>query len=148
MTNLGTASAGDVKTIYKTFRLNKDVFPHIRSDYIRRACEEGRCIYHSGVVIIWQQYQKSVRLGSVTIPRDSIMLHQIVNSTDQRGTAADVFRRFADALKRPIYLSVRGSNVRARRFYEKVGMKPIGSITWSNGSIPGVIYSLSEESAS
>jgi hypothetical protein len=142
--NLAIASAGDVMTIYKAFRSHRSVFPHVRSDHIQRACDDGRCIYDSGVVIIWQRYVKSIRLGNVRIPRGSAIVHQILNAADQRGTAVNVFRRFSEAVRDPIYLTVRESNTRARHFYEKVGMKPIGCIAWDDGKIPGVIYCLGE----
>lgn len=145
--NLARASVSDVTVIYGAFQTRKDVFPHVRSDYVHRACEQGRCIYDSGIVIIWQQYVKTVRLGSVTIPKGSVMLHQILNTTDARETAADVFKRFCELVKGlgPIYLSVRESNARARRFYEKHGMTPAGRIAWSGGKIPGLIYCYQEK---
>jgi hypothetical protein len=152
--SLRKATTKDVKAIYRAFQARKDVFPHIRADHVQRSCEQGRCIYDSGIVIIWQQYVKSVRLGDVTIPRGSVILHQILNTNDERGTAASVFQRFCEFVTTlgpnvNFYLSVRESNGRARHFYEKLGMKAIGRLAWSDGKIPGVIYIkfLSGESA-
>jgi len=41
-----------------------------------------------------------------------------------------------------IYLSVRKENTVACRFYEKHGMKVVGKVAWSGGTIPGVVYRL------
>jgi len=142
---LRQATPSDLNVICKAFQARRDVFPHVRADYVRRACEQGRCFYDSGVVIIWQQYVKAVRLGDVTVPQGNVILHQILNATNERGTAAAVFQRFCEfvtslGVNVNLYLTVRESNQRARRFYEKLGMRSIGRIAWAKGTIPGVIY--------
>ena len=62
---LRQATPADAEAIYAAFRTRQDVFPHIRTDYVQRACEQSRCFYDSGVIVIWQQYVRAVRLGDV-----------------------------------------------------------------------------------
>jgi len=42
-----------------------------------------------------------------------------------------------------LYLSVRKENAVACRFYERHGMKIAGKVSWSGGSIPGLVFRLS-----
>lgn len=132
------AVESDAREVYSLMTSRKDIFPHIRFDYVQRACRNGRCVYDSGVVIIWQRYKRTVQLGDVRIPAGSVMLHQILST--QPKAAGRVFRAFQTEAQADIYLSVRESNVWARAFYERMGMSCIGRISWMDGTLPGVIY--------
>jgi ribosomal protein S18 acetylase RimI-like enzyme len=68
------------------------------------------------------------------------MLHQILNSAPFNGAAKRVFNNFLEMVQADVYLSVRQDNTIARKFYERNGMYRVGSVSWSKGSIPGVIY--------
>lgn len=140
------ANLHDLKTIYKHFQAHRDVFPHIRQDGLRRRIEARQCIYQDGVVITYQQYRKRTRVGTVSVPAGSIMLHQILNSAQFNGTGRRVFRRFVDEIVKPsggdLYLSVRRENVIACRFYERQGMRVAGNVAWKYGMIPGLVYRL------
>ena len=48
--------------------------------------------------------------------------------------------RFFDYVARPVWLTVRRDNIRAKKFYDKMGMKIIGEIFWGNGRIEGDVY--------
>jgi len=61
--------------VYRQFLKRKDVFPHVRKDYIERTVAAGRCVYESGAIVTYQQYRRAARVGSVTIPAGSVMLH-------------------------------------------------------------------------
>lgn len=80
------------------------------------------------------------------IPAGAIMLHQILNSGQSNGAGWHVVRRFVDEIVQPsggdLYLSVRRENSVACRFYERNGMKVAGTVAWSHGTIPGLIYRL------
>jgi len=141
------ASLRDLKAIYKHFQSHRDVFPHIRQDALRRRIEARQCVYQDGVVIIYQQYRKRTRVGDVQIPSGAIMLHQILNSAQFNGAGGRVFRQFVAEIVKPsggdLYLSVRRDNAVARRFYELHGMTVAGTVAWSSGTIPGLIYKIS-----
>ena len=143
------ATAADAKAIYALFRQRKDVFPHIRFDYIQRACAEHRCIYERGVVLTYQQYKRTVRLGDVLARKGDYILHQIL-STRERGAAEDVFRRFWSEIVLPhsLLLTVRNTNIVAHGFYKRVGMVPIGNIEWSEkgNPLPGTVFLLAATS--
>jgi hypothetical protein len=96
------------------------------------------------VAITYQQYRKRTRVGTVDVPRGAVMLHQIVNSNQFSGAGRRVFERFCAEVVTPLggtlYLTVRQENTTACAFYERHGMRVIGTVTWAKGTIPGVIY--------
>ena len=138
------ATRKDADEIFRAFCRRKDIFPHIRKDYINRRIEDNECIYQDGVVITFQWYLKSVRLGDTLIPRGSCMLHQILNSNQFSGHAKRVWEFFVDEIVcgETLYLSVREDNRTAREFYERRGMLVCGRVNWKDGKMPGVIYRL------
>lgn len=138
------AKPGDLKPIYSLFAVRRDVFPHVRQDKLRRFIEARQCIYQDGVVITYQPYLKRTRVGSVDIPKGSIMLHQILNGSQYSGAGRRVFEQFFKELVVPsggdLYLSVRADNRVARDFYERHGMTCFGDVSWSGGTLPGCVY--------
>jgi hypothetical protein len=66
------AVESEAREIYSLMTTRKDIFPHIRFDYVQRACRDGRCVYEDGVVIIYQRYKRTVQLGTVRIPAGSV----------------------------------------------------------------------------
>ncbi len=141
------ASLRDLKAIYRHFQAHHDVFPHIRQDGLIRRIEAGQCVYQDGVVITYQQYRKRTRVGDVQVPGGAIMLHQILNTDQFNGAGRRVLRQFVAEIVEPsggdLYLSVRKENRVACRFYERHGMKVVGTVAWAGGTIAGLIYRLS-----
>lgn len=142
------ASLGDLKAIYRQFQAHRDVFPHIRQDALKRRIEAGQCVYQDGVVIAYQQYRKQTRVGDVWVPAGAIMLHQILNSKQFNGAGRRVFGQFVDEIVKSsgadLYLTVRKDNTTACNFYERQGMKVVGTVVWKNRTIPGLVYRLTE----
>lgn len=140
------ASPEQHKEIYAEFYKRRDIFPHIRADYIKRMVEVGHCVFEKGVIITYQQYKKDVKMGNVSIPKGSIMLHQILNTAQFSGAGREIFDRFFTEVVTPLqgdlYLSVRADNIVARSFYKKVGMIQIGEVDWQikGQPLPGVVY--------
>jgi len=144
------ASLRDLKAIYGHFQAYRDVFPHIRQDALKRRIEAHHCIYQDGVIVVYQQYKKRTRVGSVQVPAGAIMLHQILNSKQFNGAGRRVFRQFIAQIVKPscgdLYLSVRKKNTVACRFYERHGMKVVGAVVWKNRTVPGLVYRLPSSS--
>ena len=140
------ATLADLKEIYWQFQKRKDVFPHVRRDSLQRMIEKGLVIWQDGVVITYQRYKKSTRIGDLDIPKGAIMLHQILNSRQFSGKGGDVFEQFVREIVKPgdddLYLSVLKENTVACAFYERHGMKIVGRVAWSGGSLPGLVYGL------
>jgi hypothetical protein len=140
------ATIDNLKEIYRAFQQYKEIFPFKRQDKLKREIEKGQVIWQDGVVIVYQQYKKATDVGSVKIPRGSIMLHQILNSNQFSGKGGKVFDQFVREIVKPsggdVYLSVRESNAVARDFYERHGMKVVGKVSWSQGTLPGLVYRL------
>ena len=138
------ATADELKEIFGHFCAHREVFPHIRQDALLRRIVAGQCVYENGVVITYQQYKKRTRVGDVQVPRGAVMLHQIVNSKQFSGAGAKVFKKFCDEVVRPsggdLYLTVRRENTTACAFYERHGMKVIGTVAWAGGTIPGLVF--------
>ena len=138
------ATLSELKEIYRHFQLRKDVFPHVRQDKLQRMIEKCLVVWQDGVVITYQQYKKRTRVGDVQIPAGSIMLHQILNSRQFSGTGGEVFEQFFNEVVKPsggdLYLSVRKENAVACSFYERHGMQVVGKVSWSGGTLPGLVY--------
>jgi hypothetical protein len=140
------ASLRDLNAIYRLFQAHRDVFPHIRQDALKRRIEAHQCICQNDVAITFQKYRKKTRVGEVDIPAGSVMLHQIVNGRQFSGDGGRVFEQFVAEIVQSsggdLYLSVRKANTVACRFYEKHGMKVVGTVAWKKRTIPGLVYRL------
>lgn len=138
------ATVADLKTIYRIFSTRRDIFPHVRQDNLKRRIEASQCIFEENVAITFQQYKKRTRVGDTDIPAKSIMLHQIINGSQFSGAGGRVFSRFFLAVVMPsggdLYLTVRADNPEACAFYERRGMRIVGKLAWSGGTLPGIIY--------
>lgn len=141
------ARLADLKEIYGHFQRRKDIFPHVRQDKLKRMIETGQVIWQDGVIITYQQYKKRTRVGDIEIPAGSVMLHQIVNGRQFSGAGGRVFEQFVEEIVKPsggdLYLSVRKANAVACAFYARHSMKVAGTVNWSAGTIPGLVYRLS-----
>ena len=126
--------------IYSVFKENRKIFPHIRTDYLKRQIKRNNVIFDSGVILIKGVYKKTVHLGNQTYQKGTNIIHQIVNSEKGNGNATKVLKNFLNTLNDKVVLTVRKSNEVARNFYEKNDFKQTGLINWSNNKIKGVIY--------
>ena len=117
------------------FTKNQKLFPH-------------ECIYTDGVVIIFKIHQRTVRIGNrIKSPKSDCLLIQIVTTT-RDGSASKKFNQFFNYISLLphasgfIYLNVRSENDRAKKLYERNGMKLIDKISWSDGKIEGDVYQI------
>jgi hypothetical protein len=132
------ATLDDLEAVYRVFQS----FPELRHvrrsgryDSLDKRIESGHCVWERGVIITYQVYTRRVPLGTCVVPKGATMIHQIA-SVEHNG--AKVFAEFAAG--KDVWLTVRKDNARACRFYERMGMKIIGTIEWSKGTVPGLIY--------
>ena len=142
----------DFEKVKDIFYQYKELFPHIRTDYMRRMIESGNLILDNDVIITYNYYKRNYKLVRSSLgemsqkiimqPNDCI-LHQIA-AKNRNGSASEVLQRFFKWTKRRVFLSVRSENVIAKRFYEKNGMKLIGKTSWTKdgvkNALPGDIY--------
>lgn len=134
------ALADDIDAIYRAFRARRDVFPHIRRDYLQRMIASQQIIFDASVIIVFQQYKRDVRLGDYTAKAGDYIIHQILNIREGSGLAHRVLQRFL-ADKRRVVLTVRASNYRARIFYLANGFQRVGNIWWKKDDpIGGEVY--------
>ena len=135
------ATEEDFPEIWEIFKKYRDIFPHIRTDYLKRMIAEKKMIYQDGVVITFNQYKHRQKQGTMQAQKDDFVLKQIVTSEQGRGETKRVVELFFDyCFPFPIWLSVRTDNERARAFYVKMGMEEVGTTTWAKGTLPGTIY--------
>ena len=142
------ATEDDFIDVYDLFKKNRELLPHIRMGHIARKIEERRCIFTDGVVIIFEIHEKSVQVGKNTKSEKSdCHLNQIV-STTRDGSASKILNQFFNYISLLphasgfIYLNVRSENDRAKKLYERNGMKLIDKISWSDGKIEGDVYQI------
>ena len=135
------ATIEDFDTIKNIFKGYRDIFPYLRFDSLKNKVEEGKVIYDSGVVITYNKYKRNKKLGNVQAKKGDIVIQEIVK--EEAGNSVDVFKRFADFVKEDIWLTVRRDNQKAKRFYDKVGMKVVGEVVWSKGTLMGDVYKYS-----
>jgi hypothetical protein len=137
------ATLADLKEIYRFMQAHEEL-KHVRQDKLKKRIEAEQCIYQDGVAITFQTYKKLTRVGEVSIPAGSVMLHQIVNGKQFSGAGGRVFEQFvAEVVKLSggdLYLSVRKENTVACSFYERHGMSVVGKVDWSGGTLPGLVY--------
>ena len=133
------------KEIYSEFMKFKGIFPYMRKDYLERSIINNQCIFQDGVIILYKIYKRNVKIGNVLIPKGSIMITEILNSSQFNGRGSEIFLKFfkeiVDKSGNNLYLTVRKDNITACKFYEKNKMKQIGNVYWKNGTISGIIYS-------
>lgn len=128
--------------VYKDFSSRKDIFPHIRKDYVERMCAQGSVIRCKGVSIIFYQYKRRVSLGNTYASKGNYILHQIINTGQGNGMASRVFDAWISTLDSDLFLTVRANNMSARRFYKRKGFQKVGDISWAKGTVPGIVYRL------
>ena len=142
------AVVDDFPEISELFKKNRKLFPHIRMGYILRSIQRNECIYTDGVVIIFKIHQRTVRIGNKTKSQKSdCHLNQII-ATVRDGSASKILNQFFNYItllphcSGIIYLNVKSENERAKKFYERNGMKLIDKISLSDGKIEGDVYQI------
>ena len=130
-----------------------DIFPHMYKQGFKlvKRIKKGNLIVQDGVVITFTQYLQGGKLSpnatTIKKPKD-VIIHQIASNQTQKGATKKVLDEFVDYCKSKgagnILLSVRASNERARKFYERYGFTYDSDIEWNSktGTIAGVIYRL------
>jgi len=134
------ATIDDHKEIMTIFRHYKEVFPHIRNDFIKRTIESGNCIFNHGTVITFNKYKRGQNVGNCKTNKGDWILHQIATKEQGKGNATKVFNEFLDFIDGDLFLNVRADNKWAIKFYLKMGMKQVGDITWSKGTLKGKVF--------
>ena len=139
------STINDEATIWNIFKQNRSIFPHIRTDYLKRQNVVDNIVFDEGVIIVNNEYKRRVKLNKKVFEKGTYIIHQIVNSIKGNGMALKILKKFLFELElggvRDCILSVRKSNLRARKFYKKMGFKKVDTISWSKNRIKGIIYS-------
>lgn len=136
------AKIEEIKEVYAIFTQHKDVFPHIRFDYLQRKIDSGCCVYDDGVIITYTIYKRKQRIGECRANKGDVILHQIVNINPRNGKSRDILERFFKYTVegRVVWLTVRSDNKRAIQFYKKMNFETMGDIFWMGGDLPGTIF--------
>ena len=136
------ATLSQSNIVWDIFKKHRPIFPHIRTDYLKRQICRKNVIFDEGVVIVNNEYKRKVKLNKKVFEKGTYIIHQIVNSVQGNGKASKVLNKFLNSLTnvRKCILTVRKSNLTARKFYEKNGFKKVDTISWSNKTIAGIVY--------
>ena len=134
------AKETDFEAVKEIFYQHKKWFPHIRTDYMKRQIAQGNLIYDNDVVITYKFYKRKQKIGEVIAQQGDCILHQIA-AKHKNGSASKALQKFFEFVEpRRVFLSVRGDNEIAKKFYVKNNMKLVGSTTWAKGTLPGDVY--------
>lgn len=134
------ADLSDFEEVKNIFYQYRDIFPHIRTDYLTRQIVGGHCIFKDGIVITYNFYKRPQQIGTVLAGKFNCILHQIVKDTNKYTSASSVLKEFFEYVKTDVWLSVRRDNIVAKKFYEKNGMKLVGECSWADETLPGDVY--------
>ncbi len=137
------ATEDDFDEAWEYFHSNKEWFPHVRKFHVRNRLKWGQVIIQDNVIITQQQYKRTGKIGhhtDVITSKGDYIIHQIIAKNKKSGEAIKVIKEYFDWVKSDVFLTVRANNVPANRFYDKVGMKKVGTITWSQGKMPGNVW--------
>ena len=134
---LNLATQDNLKDVYKILYTYKNIFPHVRNDFVKHMIDSQSVIYDSGVVIIFKKYKRRTRIGNYIANKDDWVIKQIANQSLGNGNASKVISAFIDENKH-VVLSVRKNNERAIAFYKKNGFRVVGTVTWRN-DIDGLV---------
>ena len=134
------AAPSDFDKIKQVFYNHKKWFPHIRTDYIQRRIDKSQLIWEDGVVITFHHAKRKQKIGNVQVKQHDTVLHQIANSDQGNGNAKVVINQFFEWCPKDVFLSVRADNLTACKFYDSIGMKVEGKISWAKGTLPGLVY--------
>ena len=117
----------------------------MRKDYLEEYLDKKQVILDSGVVIVYHRYKVSKTLGNCKVNKDDVIIKDMVKEYDS-ADAKEVINRFFDYVDTNVWCTVRSDNIRACKFYEKVGMEQISDIYWKQGELKGYIYLLRKQS--
>lgn len=142
MSKLKHATPKHLDEIYSHFYDCRELFPHIRKDYIARNLEAGNVVYADGIIIIYARYKRKTKLGTATAQAGDIILHQILNPNRGDGTdrAFKVLEGFFSHVNSHVWLTVRSANTRAIKFYKRNKFVKVGTISWMGGELPGTVF--------
>jgi len=134
------AKETDFEAVKEIFYQHKKWFPHIRTDYMKRQIAQGNLIYDNDVVITYKFYKRKQKIGEIIAQQGDCVLHQIA-AKHKNGSASKALQKFFEFVEpRRVFLSVRGDNEIAKKFYVKNNMKLVGTTTWAKGTLPGEVY--------
>ena len=123
------------------FKHHKSLFPHIRNTKVLEQIQNQNVILENDVLITYGIYKKKTNLGNTFANKHDAIIHQILTKQLGKGNAVKVINDFFKYVSTNVYLSVRAENIRAIKFYEKVGMICVGNINWGKGNlIQGKVY--------
>ena len=133
----------DFDEAWEYFHNNKEWFPHVRKSHIRNRLENNQLIIQDNVLITQHEYQKTGPIGrdtDVISSKGDYIIHQIIAKNKGSGEASKVLKEYFEYVPTNVFLTVRANNVAANRFYAKVGMEVVGTITWSQGTMEGLVW--------
>lgn len=142
------ATEDDIPRVWEIFKKHKEWFPHVRLFHVRTRVGREQVILEDGVVITYHKNQNNRKIGQntdVKVEKGSHMIHQILNENVGNGNSEKVIKKFFDFVGSDVYLTVRADNVPANKFYNKIGMKEVGEICWSQGKMLGKVWKYNTE---
>ncbi len=146
---LRLGSVKQSKEIISIFRKSEDGkkwFAHMREPMLIRKMESGQLVWHKGVVLTFIRYKVKTKMGddrkgnAVHAVKGDYCLQQILNTRkgEPKGRATEIAKAFLKG-KETVWITVRKDNKVAQKFFKSLGMTVVGSKSWSNGTVPGIV---------
>lgn len=156
MNKIHLATEEESQEVYSIFQLYKDIFPHLRYDFLCRKIKSKNCVLDNGVAITFTVYKRKNKVGisntpdglfSIPLPlyasKGDVIIHQIANKEPSNGQSRKIITKFTDNyIGQKIWLVVRQSNIQAIKFYNKMNFGNVGTIFWKDGTLPGYVFCL------
>jgi len=126
------ATMEDFDEVWSILMQYKNIFPHLRYDYMTRKVTSNETVFDQGVVITFTKYKKKTKLGNISAFGGDYIIHQIAVKNQGDGSAKKIILEFLNWIdSSKCWLAVRASNERAIQFYKKLGFKEMSNIIWS-----------------
>jgi hypothetical protein len=137
------AKLSDLKTIEAGFKLYKDIFHHIRHDYLIRQTTAGNVFVGFGCIAVIQQLRKGGMVGEYRYSRDEWHLHQFLNL--DKANSINPYKFMKSWIKSRlgnsrVFCTNRVDNDTSNKWHEAFGFKHVAKIAWKQGTIPGRVY--------
>ena len=130
----------DFDEAWEYFHSNKEWFPHVRKFHVKNRLKNNQVIIQDNVLSHNNNINVQVKLDIIQMlyhQKVTISYIRLLNKNKGSGEASKVLKEYFEHVHSNVFLTVRESNENANRFYSKVGMEIVGTITWSQGKMIG-----------
>lgn len=113
-------------------------YPFLRKDNILKSINSGNCLVDGGTAILVKRYKRNVPFKSLTVPKGSTMVQNVVMEPTEQSLA--VLKGFVDSCEESVFVCLKDSFTELVEVFSKLGFAKVGVCDWKKGTILGGIY--------